>query len=68
LLHKDIEQLDCKVLNGATCPVCIPAGLSGRTSYVIGRNDRIRFVHSNMDYRDQLRLTLAAVRARKRRR
>ena len=38
-------------------------GLSSRTSYVIGRNGRIRFVHSNMNYADHVRLTLEAVRA-----
>ncbi|MFV0645028.1 MAG: peroxiredoxin [Sphingomonadaceae bacterium] len=38
-------------------------GLSSRTSYVIGRDGVIRFVHSDMDYRDHVRLTLNAVRA-----
>ena len=38
-------------------------GLSSRTSYVIGRNGRIRMVHSNLDYRDHVRLTLEAVQA-----
>jgi peroxiredoxin len=38
-------------------------GLASRTSYVIGSNGRIRFVHSNLDYRDHVRLTLEAVRA-----
>lgn len=37
-------------------------GLASRTSYVIGRNGRIVMVHSDMDYRDHVRLTLAAVR------
>jgi peroxiredoxin len=37
-------------------------GLTTRTSYVIGKDGRIRFVHSNMDYRDHVRLTLEAVR------
>lgn len=37
-------------------------GLTKRTSYVIGRNGRIVMVHSDMDYRDHVRLTLAAVR------
>jgi len=41
-------------------------GLSSRTSYVIGSNGRIRFVHSNLDYRDHVRLTLEAVRALRR--
>lgn len=38
-------------------------GRSGRTSYVIGTDGRIRFVHSNLDYRDHVRLTLEAVKA-----
>ena len=36
-------------------------GLASRTSYVIGRDGRIALVHSDMDYRDHVRLTLAAV-------
>ena len=38
-------------------------GLTTRTSYVIARDGRIRMVHSNMDYKDHVRLTLEAVRA-----
>jgi peroxiredoxin len=41
----------------------LPAGLSDRTSYVIGQDGRIGFVHSDLDYRDHVRLTLAAVKA-----
>ena len=41
----------------------IPAGLTGRTSYVIAQNGRITMVHSNLDYRDHVRLTLEAVQA-----
>ena len=40
-------------------------GVTKRTSYVIARDGRIRMVHSNMDYRDHVRLTLEAVRALK---
>lgn len=40
-------------------------GLSSRTSYVIARDGRIRMVHSNLDYRDHVRLTLDAVNALK---
>lgn len=40
-------------------------GLTTRTSYVIGKDGRIKFVHSDMDYRDHVRATLAAVRALK---
>ena len=39
----------------------LPSGLSDRTSYVIGRSGRIAFVHSDLDYRDHVRLTLKAV-------
>lgn len=41
----------------------LPAGLASRTSYVIAPDGRIRFVHSNLDYRDHVRLTLEAARA-----
>ncbi|GGD93223.1 peroxiredoxin [Tsuneonella deserti] len=37
-------------------------GLTQRTSYVIDRNGRIAFVHSDLDYKDHVRLTLEAVR------
>ncbi|MEO6092984.1 MAG: peroxiredoxin [Novosphingobium sp.] len=40
-----------------------PPGLTDRTSYVIARNGHITFVHSDLDYRDHVRLTLAAVKA-----
>jgi thioredoxin-dependent peroxiredoxin len=43
----------------------ISAGVSNRTSYVIAQDGRIRLVHSNMDYRDHVRLTLEAVKALK---
>lgn len=38
------------------------SGVTSRTSYVIGWDGRIVFVHSNMDWRDHVRLTLEAVR------
>ena len=41
----------------------VSTGLTTRTSYVIARDGRIRMVHSNMDYRDHVRLTLEAVKA-----
>lgn len=41
-------------------------GVSSRTSYVIARDGRVRFVHSDLDYRDHVRLTLQAVRALRR--
>jgi peroxiredoxin len=41
----------------------MPAGITGRTSYVIAPNGRITLVHSDLDYRDHVRLTLQAVQA-----
>jgi peroxiredoxin len=41
----------------------LPAGLSDRTSYVIGQGRKIVHVHSDLDYRDHVSLTLAAVKA-----
>jgi peroxiredoxin len=38
-------------------------GMTNRTSYVIARNGRIAFVHSDSDYREHVARTLAAVRA-----
>jgi peroxiredoxin Q/BCP len=38
------------------------AGTTKRTSYVIDRKGRVAFVHSDMDYRDHVRMTLEAVR------
>ncbi|MBV1918721.1 MAG: peroxiredoxin [Sphingomonadaceae bacterium] len=40
----------------------LPAGLTNRTSYVIGQDGRIAFVHSKLDHRDHVKLALAAVR------
>ena len=45
----------------------LAGNVTDRTSYVIARNGRITFVHSQLDYRDHVRLTLAAVRALRRR-
>lgn len=44
----------------------VATGLTSRTSYVIGKDGKIKFVHSAMDYKDHVRLTLEAVRALKR--
>ena len=41
----------------------MPAGMTGRTSYVIAPNGRITYVHSDLDYREHVRLTLQAVQA-----
>jgi len=38
------------------------AGLSNRTSYVIAPNGRILYAHSDLDYKDHVKNTLAAVR------
>jgi len=47
--------------------VALPAvGLSNRTSYVIARNGRIVMVHSELDWKDHVGKTLAAVKALKR--
>lgn len=43
----------------------VPAGAANRVSYVIGQDGRVRFVHSDLDYRDHVRLTLEAVQALK---
>lgn len=43
-------------------PDGVSTGLTKRTSYVIGRNGKIVMVHSDMDYRDHVKMTLAAVR------
>lgn len=40
----------------------MPSGLTTRTSYVIARDGKVTMVHSDMDYRDHVRLTLDAVR------
>ncbi|MEW9853955.1 peroxiredoxin [Novosphingobium sp. M1R2S20] len=39
--------------------------MTDRTSYVIAPDGRIAFVHSDLDYRDHVRLTLEAVKALK---
>ena len=47
--------------------VAIPeVGLSNRTSYVITRDGRIAMVHSEMDWKDHVAKSLAAVKAIKR--
>ena len=38
-------------------------GMTSRTSYVIARDGRVVMVHSDMDYREHVSRTLAAVRA-----
>ena len=43
----------------------LPPGMTSRTSYVIARNGKIVLVHSDLDYRDHVKLTLDAVKALK---
>ncbi len=40
-----------------------PLPITNRTSYVIARDGHISFVHSNLDWHDHVKLTLAAVQA-----
>ncbi|PEQ13368.1 peroxiredoxin [Novosphingobium sp. PC22D] len=40
----------------------VPAGMTDRTSYVIAPDGKIAFVHSELDYRDHVKLTLEAVK------
>lgn len=58
-----------RVIQGFDVALNRPAGpdgkvraMTGRTSYVIGRDGRIAFVHSDMNPADHVRTTLAAVR------
>ena len=43
----------------------LPSGVTDRTSYVIAQDGRVAFVHSDLDYRDHVTKTLAAVKALK---
>jgi peroxiredoxin len=43
----------------------VSANMTDRTSYVIAPDGRIAFVHSDLDYRDHVAQTLAAVKALK---
>ncbi|WP_088310935.1 peroxiredoxin [Novosphingobium sp. B 225] len=52
-------QVQLKKPDGTVLPI------TSRTSYVIGRDGRIKLVYSNMDYSDHVKQTLAAVRALK---
>lgn len=60
-----VARADEKVIKAYD--VALPAGgLSNRTSYVIARNGRIVMVHSELDWKDHVGKTLAAVKALKR--
>ena len=52
-------QVQLKRPDGTALPV------TSRTSYVIGADGRIKLTYSNMDYKDHVKQTLAAVRALK---
>ncbi len=53
-----IEAYDVKlVMDGKD------TGVSDRTSYVIGQDGKIAMVHSELDYKDHVRLSLAAVQS-----
>lgn len=39
-----------------------PGAMTGRVSYVIDRHGKIALVHSDLDYRDHVKMTLAAVK------
>jgi len=60
-----VARADSKVIKAYD--VAIPeVGLSNRTSYVIARDGRIVMVHSDMDWKDHVAKSLAAVKALKR--
>lgn len=57
-----VARADAKVIKAYD--VALPAvGLSNRTSYVIARDGRIVMVHSDMDWKDHVTKSLAAVKA-----
>ena len=61
-----VRAYDVAMKRGSLPPAMqarIQPGLTGRTSYVIAPNGRVSFVHSDLDYRDHVRLTLQAVQA-----
>lgn len=60
-----VARADKKVI--AAYDVALPTvGLTNRTSYVIARDGRIVMVHSDMDWKDHVAKSLAAVKALKR--
>lgn len=66
-----VEECRSKFPVGIATPAIIAAfdvamgksGLTSRTSYVIARNGKVAYVHSDSDYRQHVGRTLAAVRA-----
>ena len=60
-----VARADAKVIKAYD--VALPVvGMSNRTSYVIARDGRIVMVHSEMDWKDHVAKSLAAVKALKR--
>lgn len=51
-----------KVVEAYDVKLPLMAGRSNRTSYVIAPTGRVIYVHSDLDYRDHVKNTLAAVR------
>lgn len=61
-----VRQYDVALKLPAGVPAARAAAMANatsRTSYVIAQDGRVTFVHSDMDYRDHVRLTLDAVKA-----
>ena len=59
-----VATADMKVIKASN--VAIPVvGMSNRTSYVIAQDGRIVMVHSDMDWKDHVTTSLAAVQALK---
>jgi peroxiredoxin len=50
-----------KVIEEYQVALKMKAGLTDRTSYVIGKSGKIAYVHSALDYKDHVKNTLAAV-------
>jgi len=60
-----VARADAKVIKAYD--VALPVvGMTNRTSYVIARDGRIVMVHSEMDWKDHVAKSLAAVKALKR--
>lgn len=54
-----------QIIKGYDVSLAMMAGRSDRTSYVISKTGRIVYVHSELDYRDHVKNTLAAVQSLK---
>ena len=54
---KIVDAYDADLVRGGK-----RTGMTERTSYVIDKSGKIVFVHSDLDYKDHVRLTLAAVK------